>query len=195
MIGWKIFSPMVGILSGIILSMLPFSLGLSQLVTVESFKIFIYPLTIYVYLQLIEKFSWKKVLIAGIITGIALQVKQSNFLLIPMLYLMFLFQYRKSKVKEKIGFINTRVKVFFLILSISILTFILIWPQVLFHFKEVYVIHQKFWNVQFSPKIWQITLSPPEIFFGRLMLTPIFYYVYISLSQFLFLFYFCFSQA
>ena len=176
-IGWKISSRMVGILSGIILAMLPFSLGLSQLVTTESLKIFIYPLTVYTYIRLIEKFSWKKILVAGIITGLALQSKQSDFLVIPVLTIMFFFQYKKLKAKEKINFVKTRIKAILLISLIGILVFILIWPQVLFHFKEVYAIHQELWNVQFSPKIWQITLSPPEIFFGRLMLTPIFYYI------------------
>ena len=55
LIGWKIFSPIVGIIAGIILSMLPFSLGLSQLVTTESLKILIYPLTIYSYIDLIKE--------------------------------------------------------------------------------------------------------------------------------------------
>lgn len=177
MIGWKISSPTVGILSGIILAMLPFSLGLSQLVTTESLKIFIYPLTVYVYILLIEKFSWKRVFVAGIITGVTLQSKQSNFLIIPMLSTMFFFQYRQLKGNGKAAYVSTRIKAILSVSLIGIVVFILIWPQVVFHFKEVYAIHQTLWNVQFSPKIWQITLSPPEIFFGRLMLTPIFYYV------------------
>lgn len=176
-ISWRISTPLVGVLSGVILAMLPFSLGLSQLVTTESLKIFIYPLTIYVYILLIEKFSWKRVLFAGIVTGLILQTKQSNFLVIPMLGAMFFFQYRQLKANVKSAFVKTRAKAIFLILAIGITVFILIWPQLLFHFKEVYAIHEKLWNVQFSPKVWQITLSPPEVFFGRLMLTPIFYYV------------------
>ncbi len=176
MIGWKISNPVVGILSGIILAMLPFSLGLSQLVTTESLKIFIYPLTVYVYILLVEKFSWEKILAAGIVTGLALQTKQSNFLVIPMLGAMFFFQYKQLKVKQKAKFLTSRIKAIIFVSLIGIVVFILIWPQVLFHFKEIYAIHQRLWNVHFSPKIWQITLSPPEIFFGRLILTPIFYY-------------------
>ena len=177
LIGWKISSPIVGILSGIILATLPFSLGLSPLVTTESLKIFIYPLTVYVYILLIEKFSWKRILAAGIITGLALQAKQSNFLVIPMLGAMFFFQYRQLKTKQKMDFIKSRIKGIIIVSLISVVVFILIWPQFLFHFKEIYAIHEKLWNVQFSPNIWQITLSPPEVFFGRLMLTPIFYYI------------------
>lgn len=176
-IGWKISSSMVGIFSGIILAMLPFSLGLSQLVTAESLKIFIYPLAIYVYILLVEKFSWKKVLIAGIVTGVALQIKQSNFLLIPILGAVFFFQYKQLNAKQKPAFMVSRIKAIILVFLMGIAVFILIWPQILFHFKEIYAIHDSLWNFQFSPKIWQITLSPPEIFFGRLMLTPIFYYI------------------
>ena len=177
MIGWKISSPIIGILSGIIFAMLPFSLGLSQLVTAESLKLFIYPLAIYSYLLLIEKFSWKRVLIAGIITGVALQSKQSNFLLIPLLGSMFFLQYRQLRKDKKQAFAKIRGMAVIIVALVSVITFVFLWPQILFHFKEVYSIHQGLWDVQFSPKIWQITLSPPEVFFGRLMLTPIFYYV------------------
>lgn len=177
MIGWKISSPMAGIFSGIILAMLPFSLGLSQLVTTESLKIFIYPLTIYAYILLVEKFSWKKVLIAGIITGLALQSKQSNFLLVPIIGIMFFFQYKQLKTKQRVNFVKKRIFVIISIIIISFFVFILIWPQVLLHFREVSEINHRLWSVKVSFKPWQITLSPPEIFFGRLMLTPIFYYV------------------
>lgn len=177
LIGWKVFSQTTGILAGVILAMLPFSMGLSQLVTTESLKIFIYPLTIYIYILLIEKFSWKKVVIAGLVTGIALQSKQSNFLVIPILGAMFLFQYLKLKTKAKLAFAKTRIKAIFLIFIVSVGVFVLVWPQLIFHLKEVSVIHSQLWNVQFSPKIWQITLSPPEVFFGRLMLAPVFYYI------------------
>ncbi|MCL5438713.1 MAG: glycosyltransferase [Patescibacteria group bacterium] len=177
LIGWKIFSPIVGIISGIILSMLPFTLGLSQLVTTESLKILVYPLVILSYIALIKKFSVKKVFIAGILTGIAFQAKQSNALLILILATSFFLQCRTLSAKEKIGFIKVRLLAILTIITIGIIVFILIWPQVLFHFREVYDVNQKLWSVQFSPKLWQITLAPPEVFFGRLMLAPIFYYI------------------
>ncbi len=182
--GWKLFSFNIGVISGLILSLLPFSLGLSQLVTTESFKIFIYSLTVYSYILLVEKFSWKKVLIAGVVTGIALQVKQSNFLLIPLLSIMFFLQRKELK---------TKIKAIILVFIISVFIFIIIWPQAIFHFKDVYAINEKLWGIRFSANIWQITLSPPEIFFGRLMLTPVFYYIvyfFISIPVFiLFLFF------
>lgn len=176
LIGYKLFSPLIGVISGVILAMLPFSLGLSQLVTAESFKIFIYPLAIYSYAFLIQKFTWKRVLIAGIITGIALQIKQSNFLLIPMLGLFFFLQYKNQSAKTKAIFIKTRIKAIILIFLTSIVVFFLMWPQALLHLKEVIQINDELWSVRFSSKFWQITLSPPEVFFGKLMITPFFYY-------------------
>ncbi len=177
LIGWRFFSPSIGIIAGVILSMLPFSLGLSQLVTAESLKILVYPATIYTYILILEKFSWKKVLIAGIATGFALQAKQSNVLLIPILAALFYLQYRSLKLKESKEFLRTRVKAIIAIIAIGVLVFFVIWPQSLFHLGEIYNINQKLWRIQFSSKIWQITLSPPEVFFGRLMLTPVFYYI------------------
>ena len=184
LIGWKIFSPIVGIIAGIILSMLPFSLGLSQLVTTESLKILIYPLTIYSYIDLIkEKITKKSILFAGIATGIALQAKQTNFLLIVLLGIIFFLQLRKLKDSNKKIFLKKRIKIFFVICVTAILVFLLFWPQLIFHLKDVWEINQRLWNPQFSPKIWQITLAPPEVFFGRLMLAPIFYYfVYFFIS-------------
>jgi len=178
LIGWKLFSPVVGIIAGIILSMLPFSLGLSQLVTTESLKILVYPLTIYSYIFLMkEKITKISILLAGITTGIALQAKQSNFLLIILLGIIFLLQFRKLKTLNKTVFLKERIKIFFVILAISLIVFLALWPQLIFHLKEVWEINQRLWHPQFSSKIWQITLAPPEVFLGRLMLAPIFYYV------------------
>lgn len=177
LIGWKIFSPSVGIFAGIILSMLPISLGLSQLVTTESLKILIYPTVIYSYLFLVEKLTTRRIWIAGILIGLALQAKQTDFLLIPLIGIVFFVQYRQSLKKEKKEFFKTRILALISIIVISLITFVALWPQVLFQFKEVYEINQKLWGVKFSSVPWQITLSPPELFFGRLMLTPIFYYL------------------
>jgi 4-amino-4-deoxy-L-arabinose transferase-like glycosyltransferase len=182
-IGWRLFSPIVGIIAGVILAMLPFSLGLSQLVTTESWKIFIYPLAIYSYILVIRKYSVKKVIIAGIITGIALQVKQSDILLLLIFVLMYILYYRQTKKKQNIAFINNTSKALLFIGILSVLTYFLIWPQSLFHYSEIQALDNHYWGVKFSPKPWQITISQPEIFFGKLILTPVFYYwVYFLIS-------------
>ncbi len=183
-IGWSFFSSTVGIIAGTILSLLPFSLGLSQLVTTESFKIFIYPLAIFIYIKFLQNYSTKRLIIAGIITGVALQIKQSNIILIPLFGLIAFTCYQQIKQsKKKKAFIN---KVFFSLIYISVISifvFILFWPLMPFHLREIYSNHSGLWNVQFTPKIWLITISVPEVFLGRLMLTPNFYYlVYFFIS-------------
>ncbi len=182
-IGWRIYSFRIGIIAGIILAMLPFTLGLSQLVTAESFKILIYPLSIYTFILLLQKFSIKNIILCGISVGIALQIKQSNILILPIFGIIFLFQYKQLKEKDRSQFLKSRLKAILTICLISIITFLLIWPQLLWHLGETYAIHKSLWNVQFSPKIWQITLAPPEIFMGKLMISPVFYYpVYFLIS-------------
>jgi len=183
LIGWRFFSPMVGVLSGIILSMLPFSIGVSQLVTAESLKIFIYPLVIYLFLLLVRKPTFKNILLSGVIMGIALQIKQSNGLLFITLILMFLSFYIGLKHKKKINYIKFRAIAIFSIIFISVLTFLAFWPQVLFNFQKVYEIHSRLWHVELSTKPWLITLSVPEVFFGNVVMTPNFYYIaYFSIT-------------
>lgn len=175
--GWNISSRFVGIAGGMILAAMPIFLGLSQLVTAESFIILFFSASFFSYLLLLERFSVKKVIITGILVGIALQVKQSNALLFPLFGFMYCVWYWNEKKKKSVPFLSKRLFSVGLILLISFLIFILIWPTILFHFQDIYNINKGLWHVQFSSKIWQITLSPPEIFFGRLMLTPIFYYL------------------
>lgn len=178
LIGWKLFSPTVGIIAGIILSMLPFSLGLSQLVTAESLKILTYPLAIYSYIPLFKnRIKTVSIVFAGVATGLALQAKQTNFILIILLGIIFLMQYKRLDKISRKNFLREKLKIFLAVCLIGILVFIALWPQFIFHIKDVWEINQKLWSVQFSSKIWQITLAPPEIFFGKLRLVPVFYYV------------------
>lgn len=170
LICWKLFPNLqIGIIAGLILSLLPFTIGLSQLVTTESLKLLIYPMVIYSYLFLLDKISTKNIIISGILTGFALQAKQSDALLLVLLGIALLLQYKNN--------LRDVFKTMFSITLISLLTFIAIWPQSLFHIHEIMAINQKLWSVKFSPNLLQFTLSPPEVFLGKLMLTPIFYYV------------------
>ncbi|MCL4418577.1 glycosyltransferase [Patescibacteria group bacterium] len=178
LIGWKLFSPTVGIIAGIILSMLPFSLGLSQLVAAESLKILTYPLAIYFYIFLLRnRIKTADIIFAGIATGLALQAKQTNFILIALLAIIFLIQYKRLGKIDRRNFLQEKLKISLIVCLVSVLVFIALWPQLVFHIRDVWYINQKVWSVHFSPKIWQITLAPPEVFFGKLRLVPIFYYV------------------
>jgi 4-amino-4-deoxy-L-arabinose transferase-like glycosyltransferase len=176
-LGWRLFSPIVGITAGIILAMLPFSLGLSQLVTTESWKILIYPAVIYSYYVLIQQYSLKKLIMAGVLTGLALQIKQSDALLILIFILMYISYYQLHLKKKHVAFLNKTSLGVIAIGIISVLVFILFWPQGLIHYKEVSAINHELWNVKFSPNPLLFTLAPPEIFFGELRLVPVFYYV------------------
>lgn len=178
-IAWVVVeSIFVAIGAGVILSMLPFFLGLSQLVTTESFVMLAFSGAFYCYFSLLQKYSLKKLLLTGVITGLALQVKQSNALLFLLYISMYFVNYKFERKKNKeIKFFDRKLFSILYIVLISFGVFILIWPTILFHFSEVQAINHTLWSVKFSPKPWQITLSPPEIFFGRLMLTPTFYYI------------------
>ena len=175
-IGWQFGTLFVGVISGLILSMLPVFLGYSQLVTTESMVMLFFTLPVYIFFLLLQKYSLNKLLATGVLTGLALQIKQSNFMLVPLFIIMYFIWYFKAK-HSRTKFINSRAASIIYIVLISIVVFVLLWPMLPFHAFEVFHIHQKLWNVKFTPKIWLITLSPPEVFFGRLMLTPIFYYI------------------
>lgn len=174
-IGLRLFSAFVGLTAGLLLGTMPLFLGLSQLVTAESWIMLLFTAATYSYLLLLKNYTVKKLILTGVLTGIALQVKQSNIILFLLYFSMFIVWFRESKKRDNavlLAGIVSLVKIG----VISVAVFILLWPTVMFHFKEIYEIHRNLWHVQFSSKIWQITLSPPEVFFGRLMLTPVFYY-------------------
>lgn len=174
--GWHFVSASVGVISGIILALLPFSLGLSQLVTAESAKIFIYPLAIYSYVRLLERYSVKKLIITAVITGIALQVKQSNILLFLLFACMTAVYCRESFRKDNVALVKKKFSSLVSIFIVSVVVFVLIWPQLLFHTEAINVINNKLWVPTFSTDIRLITFSTPEIFLGNLTLTPIYYY-------------------
>lgn len=127
-------SALTAVLSGIIFCMLPISLGLSQLVTLESPLIFFFTGTIYFFIQLLKKITLFKIILTGVFLGLAVGVKLSNLLLIPLimiLYLVWFFFEKKPHVKR-----NTSINLFLLLLFIYILgcfTFIIIWPGLWFH--------------------------------------------------------------
>ncbi|MEK7517639.1 MAG: glycosyltransferase family 39 protein, partial [Patescibacteria group bacterium] len=106
-IGWHISSRFVGISAGIILATLPLFLGLSQLVTTESFIMLSFSSSFLSFLLLLKKFSIKKVIITGLLVGLSLQVKQSNFLLFPLFGFMYLVWYWRDN-KNRTPFLNKR---------------------------------------------------------------------------------------
>lgn len=168
--GWKYISPFVGISSGIILAMLPTFLGYSQLATLESLVMFTFTISVFLFINLLHKFSVKKLLLTGVFTGLALGVKQTNIFIYPLfLSIYFLWYFTKNKT-ERPSILRKIFLPFSIIFLISCITFILFWPTALINFNEAIAVEKAMW---FSH---EVKLPPPEVFFGRLMLVPIVYY-------------------
>jgi len=177
--GWKYLSFFIGVSAGTILAMLPLFVGYSQLATLESLIIFFFTATIFSFFNFLKNFSNKNILFTGILLGLALEVKYTNFLLVPLLVLIYLIWY--FKVNKKGGL--PHIKSLLLIFLIGLITFFVLWPMPWFHLREVMIFNA---NLRNSP------YSVPEVFFGKLMLVPkIYYFIYFLITTpFLILFFF-----
>ncbi len=166
LIGWEFISPFVGIAGGVILAMLPFFLGLSQLVTIESPLMFFFTAAIYSFFKFLRKFSLQKAIVTGVLLGLALETKFTNVLLIPLLIVLYALWYIffEKKKKKKILY-----KYFLLIFFVAFVVFFLLWPMPWFHLSDIlgFNYHMRFENTKYSI---------PEVFFGKVRLVPIFYY-------------------
>lgn len=167
--GWRYYNFFIGTVAGIILSTLPILLGLSQLVTIESILIFFFTASILSFLYTLEKPTLQRVIVTGVVTGLALGVKYTNILLLPLYLLLFLL-FTRYHIR------STRYATLFLIIPISLLTLFLIWPMPWFHLREVL-----FYNYQ--TRFAASVRPPPELFFGRFMEVPIVYFpVYLLIT-------------
>ena len=166
LVGWELLSPFVGVIAGAIFSMLPFYLGLSQLATLESFIMLFFTSSIYFFIKFLKRFSLKFLILSGISIGLALQTKYTNILLIPLVICIYYIWYFNLG-KKKGNIFEMKIMYIFLI---SLFVFLILWPMPWFHLKEV---------IEFNYK-WRILgsrYSVPEVFFGKLMLTPVIYFV------------------
>lgn len=165
-IGWRYISFATGIIAGVILSTLPYFLGLSQLVSMESLLVFFFSLTAFSYLYYFEKTSLRRLLLAGILSGICFSLKYTNVMLIP-LFVCFYYTFLPIKLKKKnlILFINRLIT----LCITACITCFLLWPQAFFHFQFV---------MQFEKELrFSIFSAPPELFFGTFKKNPIVYYI------------------
>lgn len=171
-IGGRYISFFAGIVAGTILSMMPLSVGYSQLAVMESFVTFFFTATFFSFLNFLSNFSKKNIILTGILLGMALNVKYTNFLLIPLMLLtIFIWIFRNNKDKK-----NTKsyIKGILAIFTISLVTAFVIWPMPWFHLREVFI-H----NLGLRSSLYSV----PEVFFGKLMLTPkIYYFVYFLIT-------------
>lgn len=168
--GWKYLSFFTGVSAGTILSMLPLFVGYSQLATLESLIIFFFTATVFSFFNFLTDFSKKNILLTGILLGLALEVKYSNFLLIPLLILIYLIWVFNVNKKNK----RSHIKSLFLIFIIGLITFFILWPMPWFHLREVITFNA---SIRYSP------YSVPEVFFGKLMHVPkLYYFIYFLIT-------------
>lgn len=166
--GWRYVSPFVGFVSAMILAMLPFFLGFSQLATLESLNMFFFTASVYCFVNLLHKYSKKWILLTGVSIGLALLVKQSNIIILPLLFLLYIFW--KFYTKKSYSWIKNKYLLSLISITIvAFLTFAFLWPMLFFNLREV-------WSVQDTMWIKNASLPPPEVFFGKLMLVPLPYY-------------------
>lgn len=166
LIGWEYVSFFVGVTAGIILTTLPILLGLSQLVTIESILIFFFTASTYSFLHLLKTFSYKNLILCGLLLGLAVGTKYTNILLFP-LFVIIYFIYRSSETRYDRKTISNKL---LYLIPISALTLFIVWPMSWFHLDDVLRWER---TVRFS----EVASHPvPEVFFGRFMPVPIIYY-------------------
>lgn len=166
LIGWEYISPFVGTIAGIIFSMLPFFVGLSQVASIESILMFFFTISVYLFLKFLKHQTMTLTIITAVLTGLALGTKYTNFLLFPLMIWIYLIWYFHHRKKKKKLFNVQLIYIFF----ISLITYFVIWPQPWFHLNE-------FIQMNYEARIVDTKYSVPEIFFGRLMFVPKVYYI------------------
>lgn len=166
LIAFYLTSVFVAFSSAVIFSLLPFFVGLSQQVTTESFLVFFFTLSTYLFIKMLKSPSIILGIVIGVVTGLSLLVKQSNALLFPLFGLIYITNYLYNKDKFKL--FNRKIStIFFVIILFSALTFIALWPMPYAHLEYISEINKK---------IWLVSTAPPEVFWGKLILSPIIYF-------------------
>jgi len=168
--GWKYISFFTGVLAGTVLAMLPLFMGYSQLATLESLIIFFFTATIFSFFNFLTDFSKKNILLTGLLLGLALEVKYTNFILVPLIILIYLIRFFNSNRENRLA----HIKSLFLIFIIGLITFFVLWPMPWFHLREV---------IRFNADLRNSPYPIPEVFFGRLMYVPkLYYFIYFLIT-------------
>lgn len=161
--GWRYFSPLIGVTSGIILSMLPIFIGHSQISMFEPFVIFFFTAAVFAYTRFLESNSTNSAILTGVLIGLAVAVKETNLLLLPLFISQYIVLYF---YKKKTPLFNKKLLLIFLIACI---TFFIHWPMVWFHLDYI---------VKFTYQLRvENTGGIPELLFGKLHRTTVFHYV------------------
>lgn len=150
------------IATGVILSTIPFYLGLSQNVNLDVIFSFFFTASIAFFILYLENPTLRKAMLVGFFVGCTILTKQTGIILFPLLISLYILQTIFSSYSKKNAVISMLQ-----VTSFAVLTTILLWPMAIIHFSEY---------LQFSRNMWLHTGGYPEWFMGSLRITPIFYY-------------------
>ena len=164
--GWRYISPFVGVTASIFLAMLPYFLGLSQLVTYETFTTFFFTAGVFAFMEYLYARKTRFLILAGILSGMVLDVKQSNILIFPLVALVYGIWFLKRKKKTPVMEI---VKNLVLYGIVSLISYVVIWPMPWFHLSQF---------LSYTHTAWfSFTQSNTELFFGKVHHVPVVYYL------------------
>ncbi len=164
-IGWEYISFFTGTVAGLILSILPIFLGLSQLVTLESVFTFFFTAGIYVFLKYLKNRTTRAMIFTGIISGLAVSTKLTDILLLPIYAtIIFIFKFYNKNISLK-----KYIMPMLLITAITFVVFFISWPALWFN---TILVWQKTVSFRFGPA------DSTELFFGRNITSPLWYFFF-----------------
>ncbi len=163
LIGARYFSTFIGIVSSIILAIMPHFLGYSQLVELESWVMLSFTACVFCYLLYLETGKKFFLIFTGILTGLAIEIKQPNILLV-IFYVTTFYAWKKITKKKTITLSH------FVILGIiTLLASFIVYPMPWLHLPAY---------INYTSETWLKNNGLiPELIFGRLMGARWFYYI------------------
>lgn len=164
LIGWRYMNFFTGIAAGVILSMLPYFVGISSQATLETLIIFFYTGAVFSFLFFLEKKKKRYLLLSGILSGLTFSVKETGILVVGLILLIGLLHLRASKTSYK-----NLIKEIFTIFVVTTFIFVAMSPLRFVHYEQ-------YWDLIYGLWLSPSVLPTPEVFFGKMMLVPKAYY-------------------
>jgi hypothetical protein len=167
LIGARYVSLYSGFAAGMIFSMLPIPLGHSQIALLEPLDLFFPTASMFAFFLFLEKPNKKRMVFSGIALGFALLARETHLMLLPMMLIIIFIKNHCLKIKNIKSVFYKTLGIF----GIAFLTFFCLWPMPFFHLA---------WEFNYFMNLRVQGTGPiPEVFFGRLILTPIpYFFVY-----------------
>lgn len=160
----RYFGAVVGIISSMILMLLPQFLGHGKIAALDSPTAFFYTLAVFAFHYAIEKDSWKSWILAWIATGLAISTKYSNFTLFIMFGVIYVIWKFPEMLLKKRPVWHWKTA---LLPVVALLLLFAMWP---------WLWHNPIENFKESVAHW--TGSPPkEFFLGEAREAPLYYFL------------------